>query len=159
MLNPALHRDALSRRAAALTIIGLVALTVPVAGYRTSQESPLPLSGAVYDVSGAALPQVELTLEDAQHVKLQVISDASGRFDFGPVAPGDYVIDAGLPGFRRLRYELALQHARDWNLAITLQVGEVQETISVRASRDFRSRIHAGTSHGRSAVPGRIPWK
>ena len=62
MLNPALHRDALSRRAAALTVIGLVALTVPVAAYRTSQESPLPLSGAVYDVSGAALPQVELTL-------------------------------------------------------------------------------------------------
>jgi TonB family protein len=135
MLNPDLNRNGLSPRAAALIVFGLFAVTLPVAAYRASQESPLSLAGAVYDMSGAAVPQVELTLEDAQHVKLQTISDASGHFDFGPVAPGDYVIDAALPGFRRLRYDLTLLRAPDWNLAITLQVGEVRETISVRASR------------------------
>jgi TonB family protein len=134
MLNPVLHREGLSRRAAALTAIGLLAVTLPAAAFRAPQESK-PLTGAVYDPSGAALPQVELTLEDAQHARMQVITDASGRFEFPPVPPGDYVLEASLPGFRRLHYELTLSRARDWNQAITLQVGQVREEISVRASR------------------------
>ena len=55
MLNPDLNRNGLSRRAAALIVFGLFAVTLPVAAYRASQESPLPLAGEMYDMSGAAL--------------------------------------------------------------------------------------------------------
>ena len=42
---------------------------------------------------------------------------------------------SGSPGFRALRQELELRDARDWDRAVTLQVGDVKETIVVRQSR------------------------
>jgi TonB family protein len=135
MLNPGLNREGLSRGEIVVTAVVLLAMTLPIAAFRAAQDSPAPLSGSVYDTTGAALAQVELTLEDAQHLKLQATTDGSGHFEFGAVAPGTYVIEAALPGFRRLRYQLALRRARDWNQVITLQVGDVTESIVVRATR------------------------
>lgn len=51
------------------------------------------------------------------------------------MAPGTYVLEATLAGFRTLRHGLELRDAADWHPAITLQVGELQETVTVRASR------------------------
>jgi TonB family protein len=136
MLNPRLNRDALTRRGLVTTAAALLAFTLPVAAFRASaQQAPLPLAGAVYDPTGAVMADVELTLEDARQVKLQATSDASGRFEFAPVGPGHYVLTASLAGFRALRHEFDLRQARDWEQAITLQVGTVQETITVSARR------------------------
>ena len=94
------------------------------------------------------LPQVALTLREA-FVELrlrngevlegdgslisQATTDSSGRFEFPPVTPGRFVLTASLAGFRALRHELELNRARDWDRAVTLQVGTVQETIVVSA--------------------------
>lgn len=162
MLNPGLNRKALSRRAVAMTAITLLGITLPTAAFRAAQDAPVPLVGSVYDASGALLPQVELTLEDAQQVKLQATTDAAGRFDFGPVAPGQYVLQASLPGFRPLRQEMRLRDARNWDRAITLQVGQVQETIMVEAQR---GPAHGASSANRpaagsvQATPGPVPVK
>jgi TonB family protein len=135
MLNPRLNRTALSRRAIATTAVLLLAITLPTSAFRAGQSGPAPLAGSVYDTSGAVLPGVELTLEDAQQIKSTATTDATGRFQFPRVAPGSYILAASLAGFRPLRHEFELQSARDWDRAITLQVGEVQETIHVRESR------------------------
>ncbi len=135
MLNPRLGRQALSRRAIVTTTLLLLAITLPTAAIRAGQTTPAPLSGSVYDPTGGVLPGVELTLEDANELKWPAISDASGRFEFPRVPPGRYVLAASLPGFRALRHEFELRNARDWDRAITLQVGTVQESITVRASR------------------------
>ena len=50
------------------------------------------------------------------------------------VGPG-YVLDATLPGFRRVRHDFELREPRDWDRAITLQVGDVRETVFISASR------------------------
>lgn len=135
MLNPALDRRPLSRRAAALTSVLLLALTLPIAAFNARQTTPRPLSGSVYDATGAVLPSVELTVEDAGQNTWRAVSDASGRFEFAQIAPGEYVLKAGLAGFRPLRHELALRSARDWDRAVTLQVGTVSESINVMDQR------------------------
>ena len=135
MLNPRLNRTALSLRAIATTAVVLIAVTLPTAAVRARQSGPAPLSGSVYDTSGAVLPGVELTLEDANQIKSTATTDAAGHFQFPGVAPGRYVLAATLAGFRPLRHEFELQNTRDWDRAITLQVGTVQETIVVRESR------------------------
>jgi TonB family protein len=81
------------------------------------------------------LPGVELTLEDANQIKSTATTDAAGHFQFQGVAPGRYVLAAKLAGFRPLRHEFELQNTRDWDRAITLQVGTVQESITVTESR------------------------
>jgi TonB family protein len=135
MLNPGLNRAAPSRRAAALTAILLLAVTLPTAAFRAGQAAPGALSGSVYDATGGVLPQVELTLEDAGQVKWQARTDAAGRFEFPRVAPGRYVLAASLAGFRALRQEFDLRNAADWDRAVTLQVGDVQESITISERR------------------------
>jgi TonB family protein len=135
MLNPGLNRRSVSRSSAIYTIALLLAVTLPTAAFRAAQTSPGTLTGSVYDSTGAVVPGVTLTLENAQEQKQQATSRADGRFDFPQIAPGKYVLSASLPGFRSLKQEFELKSARDWDRAITLQVGEVQETISVRERR------------------------
>lgn len=135
MLNPRLNRQALSPRLAATFAAALLALALPAAAVRAGQAPPPHFSGAIYDPTGAVMPGVSLTLEDAAGGKQSATSDASGRFQFTSVAAGKYVLHATLPGFRALRQELELRDARDWDTAITLQVGTLSETISVRSTR------------------------
>ena len=141
MLNPGLDRRALSRRAVAVTAALLLGVTLPTAAFRAAQNAPLPLTGSVYDTSGAVLPAVELTIEDAQEIKSQATTDAAGRFEFPVVQPGRYVLEVSVAGFRSLRQAIVLRNARDWDRAITLQVGEVRETIAVRARRVAGQRL------------------
>jgi TonB family protein len=135
MLNPRLNRQALSRRAIALTAILLLAVALPAAALRAAQNGPAPLSGSVYDATGAVLPGVEVTLEDASQGKWPATSDAAGHFVFPAVQPGRYVLAASLAGFRALRHEFELKNSRDWDRAVTLQVGDVSESITVRERR------------------------
>jgi TonB family protein len=135
MLNPHMCRDALSRRVVAATAAVALGLAVAIAAVRASPTQPLPLTGIVYDVSGGVLPGVKLTLEGAGGVAWQTETGADGRFAFPPVEPGRYGFELRLIGFRSLRHEVELRSARDWDRAITLQVGEVVETVSVQATR------------------------
>jgi TonB family protein len=153
MLNPGLNRTALSRRAIVLTAALLLAVTLPIAAFRAAQSAPATLVGSVYDTTGAVLPAVELTLEDANQNTSKAVTDATGRFYFQKVAPGRYVLAASLPGFRPLRHEFELQNTRDWDRAITLQVGDLRETIHVRESRVTAPR---GSAQPQAAKPIRV---
>jgi len=134
MLNTQLDRQALSRRGLATIAALLLTVALPVATLRAVQ-APDTVSGTVYDVSGAVLPGVALTLEDAHEFKWSATSNASGQFQFPRIPPGRYTLAAELPGFKALRHQFELKNARDWDRAITLQVGTLSESISVQASR------------------------
>jgi TonB family protein len=135
MLNPSINRATPSRNSIVMIVLLLLAITVPTAAFRAAQTSPAVLTGSVYDPTGAVMPGVALTLENAKEEKQQATSRADGRFDFPQVAPGNYTLSASLPGFRTLRQEFELKTSRDWDRAITLQVGELKESINVRERR------------------------
>jgi protein TonB len=151
MLNTAHDRRPPTRRTRAVAIAGLLTVAVVASTPGSSaQTAPLPVTGHVYDPSGAVIPQVALTLREASvelrlrkgevlegdgSVIAQATTDFSGRFEFPPVAPGRYVLTASLARFRPLRHELALNRARDWDRAVTLQLGTLQETIVVSDRR------------------------
>ncbi len=135
MLNPELDRRAPSRRAMVALGVVLLLVVLPMAALRAGQSGPAPLTGTIYDVTGGVMPGVEVVLVDANEITSAVVSNASGRFQFAPVAPGKYVLEANLPGFRTLRHEFELRAARDWERAVTLQVGDLRETVTIRGSR------------------------
>jgi TonB family protein len=135
MLNPELDRRAPSRRAMVALGVVLLLVVLPMAALRAGQSGPAPLTGTIYDVTGGVMPGVEVVLVDANEITSVVVSNASGRFQFAPVAPGKYVLEANLPGFRTLRHEFELRAARDWERAVTLQVGDLRETVTIRGSR------------------------
>lgn len=135
MLNARLDRRVVSPRAATAIAALFLAAALPVAALRAVQSAPLPLTGVIYDDSGAVLPGVSLTLVDWQDFKWQATTDSAGRFDFPPVQPGRYTLEASLRGFRALRNEFDLKTARDWSRAVTMPVGVLTEQITVSASR------------------------
>jgi len=116
----------------ALLLAAASAATVRVSA---QQGGPAPLQGTVYDSSGAVLPGVEMALVNEQGVKWTTPTDGGGRFEFAPVGAGKYVLEAVVPGFKTFRQDVALEREKDWKKAITLQVGELQETIMVTARR------------------------
>ena len=133
MLNPSLNRRALSPRSAAATALVIAALALPAAALRAVQGGPL--SGSIYDATGAVLPGVQVVLKDAGGTESTATTNASGRFQFPGVNAGSYLLTASLPGFKALRQDVELARASDWDRVITLQVGQVQETITISASR------------------------
>jgi TonB family protein len=135
MLNPGLDRRPLSRRALGITAALILGITLTTAALRAGQNAPLPLTGSIYDASGAVVPGVQVTLEGAEESRWHATTDATGRFEFPPVQPGRYMLEASLAGFRPLRQELDLHNAPDWDRAITLQVGALRETVMVRERR------------------------
>src|SRR5918993_1066407 len=97
-----------SRRAMSLGAVALL-LAVLTAGVRAGQTGPAALTGTIYDVTGGVIPGARITLVDASQASNSAQSTASGRFEFPAVAPGTYVLNATLPGFRTLRQEVALR--------------------------------------------------
>jgi TonB family protein len=136
MLNPAIDRRVPSRAfrlvAAALLLVAASAAAVRVTA---QQAGPAPLQGVVYDASGAVLPGVEMALVNEQGVKWSTPTDGGGRYEFAPVGAGKYRLEADLPGFRPLRQDVVLEREKDWRRVITMQVGELEETIQVTARR------------------------
>ncbi len=146
MLNPRLDRRVPSWPVLATLGVLLLMVTLPVAALRARQGGPTPLSGTIYDVTGAVLPGVEVALVDANDARWVATSKAAGRFELPPVGPGKYVLEVTLPGFRTLRQEFELRDKRDWDRAVTLQVGDLRETVVVRETRPAGATAQARTS-------------
>jgi TonB family protein len=174
MLNPGLNRRPLSVAAGTAFAAVLIVMTCVVASARPGQV-PGALSGTVYDPSGGVIPGVTLmlssggqstvstaggvrTVAESQQA-VQATTDSAGHFSFPGIAPGRYVLSATLPGFRTLHDEFDLKAAADWDRPVTLPVGTLQETISVKATRTFAAA--AASAGGPIRVGGniRVPRK
>lgn len=151
MLNPRLDRRPLSRRSVAGLAALIAAMTITAAAVRAVQAPPAALTGTVYDATGGVMPGVTLTLEDARQYSAKATSDPAGRFAFAGIGSGPYVLSASLAGFKSLRSEFDLKSAADWDRAVTLQVGTLQETITVSAGR-----IPAVVPPATAATPMRV---
>lgn len=89
------------------------------------------ISGSIVDPSGAALPGVIVVANDRTRGSHQeVATDRNGRFELIGLAEGSYVLEADLPGFETFRESLALT-GQDLSREITLQIGSLEETITV----------------------------
>jgi TonB family protein len=136
MLNTTLTRRRPTRRALAFAFAVIAAITLSAASFRaTEQTGPMPLTGTAYDMTGAVLPGMTITLEDAAGVRTDATTDRAGRFDLGVIAPGRYTLTSTLMGFASITQDVNLQTAPNWERAITLQVGTLQETVTVREQR------------------------
>ena len=136
MLNTTLARKRPTRRAVAVVVAVILGVALPAASFRAKEQTgPLPLIGVAYDMTGAVLPEVALKLEDATGASRTATTDRDGRFDLGVTAPGRYMLSSTLAGFSTITQAVTLQEARQWEQAITLQVGTLQENITVTDQR------------------------
>jgi TonB family protein len=129
MLDVHLTRKPATRTVRFLTAAALLTVAVAVAA---AQTGPVKLSGTVYDSTGAPVPNVPVVLSHpASQAKYEVKTNATGYFEFVPLPADNYALVASLPGFKENKQDVALS-GKAMQRDITLSLGSLQETISIR---------------------------
>jgi TonB family protein len=140
MLNRSADRRPVTRGDLVGMTVLLLVLAAPASMLHARQGGPLPFTGSIYDASGALLPEVSVSLTDSQQHEQKTATDASGRFTIRSVPAGKYVLRVMRAGFAPLMQDVELASAGDWARVVTLQVGEIEESVKVETERTSAKR-------------------
>ena len=121
----------LSKVIRAVSVLGIAALSVPIALAQVATTGQVV--GSVQDPSGAAVPAAAVQLEnEATRVVQSTVSATDGGFVFASVLPGTYTLTVKTTGFETAVYKgLVVDAARTTNQPVKLSVGEVNQTVEV----------------------------
>jgi hypothetical protein len=117
-------------------ILSLVLLAVLAATSAAAQQGTTDLRGRVLDPEGAVLPGVTVVLKNqATGMVRETVSGADGTFIATGLVPGTYQLTAELQGYKKFdRKDLRLEVGRTSSLDVPMQVGGVEETVTVSAA-------------------------
>jgi beta-lactamase regulating signal transducer with metallopeptidase domain len=132
MLNVRLNREPITRRMSIAAAIVFAAITVFVAGFGVSAQSFSTVSGTLLDQFTRGLAGATVTLANPQQQsKYEIKSDVNGRYEFVGVPPGSYVLTVEQMGFAAVKREGVVLTGQPFQQNVTMQVGSLQETITV----------------------------
>lgn len=123
-------RPTLLTAALSLFLFGVAWLHIASAQGLTGQ-----ISGTVRDPSGQSMAGVDVTLVNSQSGQTrQMKTNGAGDFNFTELLPGTFNITVSMPGFKKYEQKgLSLSATQHLVLnVINLQLGEVNETVSVQ---------------------------
>lgn len=118
---------------AKLRVGSIVVMLFLVAAPAVAQQGTSEMAGRVTDAQGAVLPGVSIVVTNEETGQFrEVTTSAEGTYLAPQLVPGRYRIVAQLPGFRTgERSGLVLQVGTTMTINLTLQVGGVEETVTV----------------------------
>jgi len=111
------------------------AALVLLSAHINAQTQTARLIGTVHDASGATIPSAMVTAtQDETKNTTETTTNTSGEYVFPSLQPGVYTLSVEAPGFRKaLVNALQLDAAASLSQTVTLQVGQVSETLEVKA--------------------------
>ncbi len=100
-----------------------------------AQEARATLGGRVLDSHGAVVPGAEVIVTcDDTLVKQQTITNSQGNWVVQFLIPGHYSFTIVVPGFKKAeRRGLTLQAADNKQIDVTLELGDISQTVEVVA--------------------------
>ena len=130
ILNPRTNRRVMGRASAVVACVVAACLVLPLAAMRPQAASVGVVSGTVYDPAGARVPGASvIAMRTDNGQKLTTTTDQEGKFSIGPLPEGPWQLTVGVRGFAPRTIEGVDKNHYD----ITLEVGQMQETVVVRA--------------------------
>ena len=98
-----------------------------------AQAGSSTITGTVKDPTDAAIPGVRVrALNIETGVLVDTITNEDGIFRISALVPGNYNVQAELPGFNKLtRGPLTLQVSQTLAIDLSLQIGEATTSINV----------------------------
>jgi Carboxypeptidase regulatory-like domain len=111
-------------------------------------QADASISGIVRDASGAGIDGAMVVIKNTETgSERELQTDSSGRFHAPSLAVGSYELIVDKPGFRsERRFGVVLVVGQHEELALTLQVGDIKQTVEVNANPDQLSATTEDTS-------------
>jgi carboxypeptidase family protein len=127
-----LTRAAGFARHLALTAIA-VGLALAVSAPTSAQTIRATLTGSVIDANGGVVQGAAVTATNiATNISTATKTNQEGIYTFTALPPGEYVVEVGVPGFKRnVQSGVILQIAQATRLDVQLEVGTVTEEVRV----------------------------
>ena len=116
-------------------VLALAATLLAMAAVATAQETRGRITGQVVDASKGAVPGASVTVTDqARGTATTLTTNDEGLFQANYLLPGTYEVAVELSGFKKyIRKDVVVQFNETRNLAIALEVGRLEEAVSVVA--------------------------
>ncbi len=116
-------------------LLGVV-LILPLVATDTWAQATAQINGTVVDSSGGVLPGVTVTaIQTETGFRREAVSDEAGSYVLLNLPLGPYRLEGMLSGFRAFAQTgIVLQVNSNPVIPITMQLGSVEETVSVEAS-------------------------
>jgi hypothetical protein len=115
---------------------GVLLLVVSFTTVSAQSISTAQINGTVKDEAGLALPGVSVTLTQTDTALTRsVVTDESGTYIVQNLPIGPYKLEAALQGFKTYAQTgIVLQVNSNPTVNLTLQIGQLEETITVEAA-------------------------
>lgn len=116
-------------------LLVLLAMMLSLPTMALAQTSGGRILGIAQDTSGGILPGVTIVVRNiATGIARETVTNERGQYEVAALQPGQYQVEAELPGFRRYsRGPVTVQVNQGTRVDATLQVGVLSETITVAA--------------------------
>ena len=117
------------------SLLALAFLIASTSAAHAQIASEGSIRGVVKDAQGAVLPGVTITATSLTVAGLRTtMSDAQGDYRLTDLPPGEYTITGELQGFSKIsRASIVIRAGLNLSVDLTLQVGSLQEVITVAA--------------------------
>ncbi|HEX2343833.1 MAG TPA: TonB-dependent receptor [Vicinamibacterales bacterium] len=122
------------RRTLTSAIVALCLSVWPVSAH--GQQETATILGTVTDGTGAIVPGASVTVTNVQtNISLTTQTDARGAYIVPSLKPGEYSLTVEISGFQKtVRSGVVLQVAQVARIDLTLQTGQLSETVEVVGS-------------------------
>ena len=119
-----------------LSALLLLGVGAPALAQSSSASS---LAGVVVDTDGGAIPGATVVIKNnATGVTNEIVSNSTGQFSFPGLAAGTYTVTVSLTGFKTfVATEVRLLAARAGEITARLEIGQLSETIEVKAGAEL----------------------
>lgn len=125
-------------------LLSALFLTIIIVGVSLAQTPTGRLLGVISGPDGV-LPNATVTVTFNQTGKVQtVVTDGDGAFSLAQLEPGNYTVNVTASGFKTfIANEVKIDIGREYNLIQVLELGNVQETVTVTAGADVLTSTSA----------------
>src|SRR5262245_35003893 len=95
------------------------------------------ISGTVVDAGGGAIPGVAVVARGEAGEQFEAVTNAEGVFNIPGVGAGTYKVKIALAGFKTTEVEVRVLPNTPVSIKTTLEVGALEETITVKSSSEL----------------------
>src|SRR2546425_1613895 len=126
----------------ALTAVLVSVIVSAAARVADAQDFRGTILGRVTDPQGAAIPHVSvLVINEETAVGAEALTETDGAYAARFLLPGRYRVEVALPGFKKfVQSGVTVGVSQHATVDVTLALGEVTETVDVRAEASLLDR-------------------